>query len=99
MKKLINYITEKINENLLKTGGNHKWEAFLMNSYGYAYDGELIRRYPTEYAKYTGQGGLILFTGLMATLTEDMLFVLLRRMASVFGVFWGCYFIWMIYCQ
>jgi hypothetical protein len=53
---------------------------------------ELIRQCPTEYAKYAGQGGLILFTGLMATLSGGYAFFTIFNsvpLASVFGVFWG----------
>lgn len=51
-----------------------------------------IRQCPTEYAKYAGQGGLILFTGLMAALSGGYAFYTIfssARLAFAFGLFWG----------
>lgn len=51
-----------------------------------------IRQCPTEYAKYAGQGGLILFTGLMAALSGGYAFFTIFNSVSLafaFGVFWG----------
>lgn len=51
-----------------------------------------IRQCPTEYAKYAGQGGLILFTGLMAALSGGYAFFTIFNsipLAFAFGLFWG----------
>lgn len=51
-----------------------------------------IRQCPTEYAKYAGQGGLILFTGLMAALSGGYAFYTIFNnipLAFGFGLFWG----------
>ena len=51
-----------------------------------------IRQCPTEYAKYAGQGGLILFTGLMAALSGGYAFFTIfssTHLAIAFGIFWG----------
>ena len=51
-----------------------------------------IRQCPTEYAKYAGQGGLILFTGLMAALSGGYAFFTIFNstpLAIAFGTFWG----------
>ena len=51
-----------------------------------------IRQCPTEYAKYAGQGGLILFTGLMAGLSGGYAFYTIFNsipLAFCFGIFWG----------
>ena len=51
-----------------------------------------IRQCPTEYAKYAGQGGLILFTGLMAALSGGYAFFTIfnsTSLAIAFGIFWG----------
>lgn len=53
---------------------------------------KLVRQCPTEYAKYAGQGGLILFTGLMAALSGGYAFFTIFRstyIAIAFGVLWG----------
>lgn len=53
---------------------------------------KLVRQCPTEYAKYTGQGGLILFTGLMAALSGGYAFFTIfdsLPLAFGFGFFWG----------
>lgn len=53
---------------------------------------KIIRQCPTEYAKYAGSGGTILFTALMAMLSGGyaMYFVFhSERIAIAFGVFWG----------
>lgn len=51
-----------------------------------------IRQCPTEYAKYAGQGGLILFTGMMAALSGGYAFYTIFNsihLAIAFGIFWG----------
>ena len=53
---------------------------------------KFVRQCPTEYAKYAGQGGLILFTGLMAMLSGGYAFFTIFNslwLAVAFGVFWG----------
>ena len=53
---------------------------------------KLVRQCPTDYAKYAGQGGLILFTGLMAMLSGGYAFSTIfdnTALAVAFGVFWG----------
>lgn len=53
---------------------------------------ELVRQCPTDYAKYAGQGGLILFTGLMAMLSGGYAFSTIfdnTALAVAFGIFWG----------
>lgn len=55
-------------------------------------DKKQIRQCPTEYAKYAGQGGLILFTGLMAALSGGYAFFTIfnsTHLAIAFGIFWG----------
>lgn len=49
-----------------------------------------IRQCPTDYAKYAGQGGLILFTGLMAALSGGYAFFTIfssTHLAIAFGIF------------
>lgn len=53
---------------------------------------KVLRQCPTEYAKYAGIGGTILFTALMAMLSGGyaMNFVFNNPMMAVaFGIFWG----------
>lgn len=53
---------------------------------------KFVRQCPTEYAKYAGQGGLILFTGLMAMLSGGYAFYTIFNslwLAVAFGIFWG----------
>lgn len=53
---------------------------------------KLVRQCPTDYAKYAGQGGLILFTGLMAALSGGYAFHTIFKsiyLATAFGIFWG----------
>lgn len=53
---------------------------------------KIIRQCPTDYAKYAGSGGTILFTSLMAMLSGGyaMYFVFNSTfMAIMFGIFWG----------
>lgn len=53
---------------------------------------KVIRQCPTDYAKYAGSGGTILFTALMAMLSGGyaMFFVFhSMKIAALFGLFWG----------
>ncbi len=53
---------------------------------------EILRQCPTDYAKYAGMGGTILFTALMAMLSGGyaMFYVFNNpKVAIAFGVFWG----------
>lgn len=53
---------------------------------------KVLRQCPTDYAKYAGIGGTILFTALMATLSGGYaLFTVFDnpKVAIAFGVFWG----------
>ena len=53
---------------------------------------KVLRQCPTDYAKYAGIGGTILFTALMAMLSGGYaMFTVFNnsRIAVVFGVFWG----------
>ena len=52
----------------------------------------VLRQCPTEYAKYAGIGGTILFTALMAMLSGGYAFYTIFEEVSTacfFGVFWG----------
>jgi len=53
---------------------------------------KLVRQCPTEWAKYAGQGGLILFTALMAMLSGGYAFSTIFKNVPIsigFGIFWG----------
>lgn len=53
---------------------------------------KILRQCPTEYAKYAGSGGTILFTALMAMLSGGyaMYFVFHSEWTAIaFGIFWG----------
>lgn len=53
---------------------------------------DILRQCPTDYAKYAGMGGTILFTALMAMLSGGyaMFYVFNNpKVAIAFGVFWG----------
>ena len=53
---------------------------------------KILRQCPTDYAKYAGIGGTILFTALMAMLSGGYaLFAVFKNVttAILFGVFWG----------
>lgn len=55
-------------------------------------DRKILRQCPTDYAKYAGIGGTILFTALMATLSGGYAFSTVfdsLYLAIPFGVFWG----------
>lgn len=55
-------------------------------------DRKILRQCPTDYAKYAGIGGTILFTALMAVLSGGyaMYFVFNNTTVAVlFGIFWG----------
>ncbi len=71
-----------------------KWGGFL-NEFLWICAGvnrKILRQCPTDYAKYAGIGGTILFTALMAMLSGGyaMYFVFKNVLTSMlFGVFWG----------
>ena len=53
---------------------------------------KILRQCPTDYAKYAGIGGTILFTALMAMLSGGYAFYTVfnsQVLALIFGVFWG----------
>lgn len=53
---------------------------------------KILRQCPTEYAKYAGSGGTILFTAMMAMLSGGyaMYFVFHSQLIAIaFGIFWG----------
>ena len=53
---------------------------------------DILRQCPTDYAKYAGMGGTILFTALMAMLSGGyaMFYVFNNpKVAIAFGIFWG----------
>ena len=53
---------------------------------------KILRQCPTDYAKYAGIGGTILFTALMAMLSGGYAFYTVfdnKVIAIIFGVFWG----------
>lgn len=53
---------------------------------------KILRQCPTDYAKYAGIGGTILFTALMAMLSGGYAFYTVfdnEVIAIIFGVFWG----------
>ena len=53
---------------------------------------KVLRQCPTDYAKYSGMGGTILFTALMASLSGGYaLFTVFKsiELAICFGIFWG----------
>ena len=55
-------------------------------------DRKLLRQCPTDWSKYAGQGGLILFTALMAMLSGGYAFstIFYNTWLSIgFGIFWG----------
>lgn len=55
-------------------------------------DRKILRQCPTDWAKYAGQGGLILFTALMAMLSGGYAFYFIFnsvKLAIAFGIFWG----------
>lgn len=53
---------------------------------------KILRQCPTDYAKYAGIGGTILFTALMAMLSGGYAIYTVfdnYRVAMIFGIFWG----------
>lgn len=53
---------------------------------------KILLQCPTDWAKYAGQGGLILFTALMAMLSGGYAFLFIfnnTTLSILFGVFWG----------
>lgn len=75
-------------EELIKWGGN--LNEFLWICAGA--DRKVLRQCPTDYAKYAGIGGTILFTALMAMLSGGYaLFSVFDDgwVAMAFGIFWG----------
>lgn len=83
---------EKINNNT--EGKEIRWGG-LLNEFLWTCAGvnkKILRQCPTDYAKYAGSGGTILFTALMAMLSGGyaMYFVFNSLITSIiFGVFWG----------
>lgn len=82
--------------NEISTNGQNtvKWGG-LLNEFLWICAGvnrKQVRQCQTEYAKYAGQGGLILFTGLMAALSGGYAFFTIfcsTSLAIAFGIFWG----------
>lgn len=90
MKNENNKIQKAIynSEELVEWGGN--LNEFLWICAGA--DRKVLRQCPTDYAKYAGIGGTILFTALMAMLSGGYaLFSVFKEqwVAIAFGVFWG----------
>lgn len=81
-------LNEHIEEKQVKWGG-------LLNEFLWTCAGvnkKILRQCPTEYAKYAGIGGTILFTALMAMLSGGYAFYTIFEhtlTACLFGVFWG----------
>ena len=81
-------LNEHIEEKQVKWGG-------LLNEFLWTCAGvnkTILRQCPTEYAKYAGIGGTILFTALMAMLSGGYAFYTIFEhtlTACLFGVFWG----------
>lgn len=73
---------------------NIKWGG-LLNEFLWICSGvnrKILRQCPTDYAKYAGIGGTILFTALMAVLSGGyaMYYVFKdRTTATILGIFWG----------
>lgn len=83
---------EQINEHIEET--QVKWGG-LLNEFLWTCAGvnkNVLRQCPTEYAKYAGIGGTILFTALMAMLSGGYAFYTIFENtlpACLFGIFWG----------
>lgn len=81
-------LNENIEEKQVKWGG-------LLNEFLWTCAGvnkKILRQCPTEYAKYAGIGGTILFTALMAMLSGGYAFYTIFEhtlTACLFGIFWG----------
>lgn len=81
-------VNNKFEENEIKWGG-------LLNEFLWSCAGvnkKILRQCPTDYAKYAGSGGTILFTALMAMLSGGyaMYFVFNSTYVAIaFGIFWG----------
>lgn len=81
-------------EQINNKSGEIKWGG-LLNEFLWTCAGvnkKILRQCPTEYAKYAGSGGTILFTALMAMLSGGyaMYFVFHSEwIAAAFGIFWG----------
>ena len=81
-------LNEHIEEREVKWGG-------LLNEFLWTCAGankKILRQCPTEYAKYAGIGGTILFTALMAMLSGGYAFYTIfdhTFTACLFGIFWG----------
>lgn len=73
---------------------NIKWGGFL-NEFLWICCGvnrKVLRQCPTDYAKYAGMGGTILFTALMACLSGSYALYTVfesKTTAIAFGIFWG----------
>lgn len=83
---------EQINDHIEET--QVKWGG-LLNEFLWTCAGvnkQVLRQCPTEYAKYAGIGGTILFTALMAMLSGGYAFYTIFQNtlpACLFGAFWG----------
>ncbi len=88
MDQINNNSKTVFSENELKSGG-------ILNEFLWMCAGanrSVLRQCPTEYAKYAGIGGTILFTALMAMLSGGYAFYTIFEEVSTtcfFGVFWG----------
>lgn len=82
------------NKSIYESGELVEWGG-LLNEFLWLCAGanrKVLRQCPTEYAKYAGIGGTILFTALMAMLSGGYaLYTVFKdqMLAFVFGVFWG----------
>lgn len=88
MDQINNNSKASFSKNELKSGG-------FLNEFLWICAGAnrpVLRQCPTEYAKYAGIGGTILFTALMAMLSGGYAFYTIFEEVSTacfFGVFWG----------
>ena len=88
MDQINNNSKNTFSKNELKSGG-------FLNEFLWICAGanrSVLRQCPTEYAKYAGIGGIILFTALMAMLSGGYAFYTIFEEVSTacfFGVFWG----------
>lgn len=83
-----------MNDEKQKDSSEIKWGG-LLNEFLWICCGvnrKILRQCPTDYAKYAGMGGTILFTALMAMLSGGYaLFTVFKSIpfAICFGIFWG----------
>lgn len=86
---------EKKNENETLFGEENVHRVGFLNEFFWICSGanrRILRQCPTDWAKYAGIGGTILFTALMASLSGGYaMYTVFRseRMAILLGVFWG----------